>query len=224
MKKRAKIFLANIGFRYYFYPLSIPPLGILSLASFIRNRVDAEIKIYDQKLYNTPNDDLIQIIKNFEPDIVGISVMSHTAKHLNYIVDKLKREIPSCLVVVGGPHVSSLEEAVLKNNKADVAIVGEGELAFAKLIKAHLRASSFDDISGLIWRTSNNEIVKNKGVSDLIEDIDSIPFPYRNYSIYYYNKSATSKKNYQLQLLNSREPGVMNQNRYRIRKTTPLFF
>ncbi len=77
---------------------------------------------------------LIQVLCDFRPDIVGISISTpayDSALHTAFIV---KRVLPETKVVVGGPHVSAEPWGIVNDPNIDVAVVGEGEQTLIALI------------------------------------------------------------------------------------------
>jgi anaerobic magnesium-protoporphyrin IX monomethyl ester cyclase len=180
MKERNKslrILLVNTGFRKPLHPLVSPPLGIMYLASYIRSIFNVSIRIINQKLDNYSNDIIIKIAKDFEADIIGLSVMSTGARSLPYLTQYIKVALPGSLIVLGGPHVSSFESISMEGNSADVAVPGEGEITFEKIITSYLNKLPFSDIPGIYWRDNKGTVVHNPGTIPFIEDLDKLPFP-----------------------------------------------
>jgi radical SAM superfamily enzyme YgiQ (UPF0313 family) len=73
--------------------------------------------------------------KLVDPDIVGFSCYVWNHKWNLTLAKKLKEFFPNCLIVFGGP---SVNEEWLKYDFIDVVMFGEGELAWANLLKLHL--------------------------------------------------------------------------------------
>ena len=67
--------------------------------------------------------------------------------------------LPNALVILGGPHASAFGGKMLENTYADAVVPGEGEIAFEKIIQAHLEHTGFSDIPGISYRDKNREIV-----------------------------------------------------------------
>lgn len=175
--KRLRIFLACLGRNAFNFPGATPPLGILSLAAYIREHFSVDLRLVDQRAENCSIDQLAQKIIGFEPDIVGIGLLTSYMYMLPELTEAVRTGLPRSLMVLGGPHVSSFEGAALENNSADAAVMGEGELPFAAIVQAHLAGSNFSEIPGVAWRDASGEIVVNPGALPLIEDLDSLPFP-----------------------------------------------
>ena len=78
--------------------------------------------------------DLVQLLRDFLPDIVGISVSSPAYYSALRTARTVKRELPGTKVVVGGPHVSAEPWGIVNDPNVDVAVVGEGEQTLIALI------------------------------------------------------------------------------------------
>lgn len=170
-----KIFLASLGFRRSVLG-TIPPLGIMYLAAYIRTKFKAEIRIVNQKLDNMPDAELVKQARELGADVIGLSVLTTNAYSLPFITTKLKAVLPDSLIVIGGPHVSALGAKSLEGNLADVAVPYEGELAFEQVIEAHCGSGDMAAVPG-IFRRVRDEIISNPGVTPFVEDINSLPFP-----------------------------------------------
>lgn len=90
------------------------------------------------------------IIENFKPNVVGIYCSSYNYSFAIKIA-KFAKEIGS-IVVVGGPHVSLIQEEILKNQFVDFGIIGDGEYSFLKLINSLDKNQNTHNIPGLIFR------------------------------------------------------------------------
>ncbi|HOZ45294.1 MAG TPA: radical SAM protein [Candidatus Hydrogenedentes bacterium] len=175
--KRVRIFLANVGLRRPLYPLVTPPMGLLYLAAYLRQRFDADIRVVTQKLDNCSNDHLVRQAQNFGADVVGLSALTPAAYGLNPITAGIRRALPEALIVLGGPHVSSFGIRSLDDNGAHAAVAGEGELAFEAILREYFEGGSLANVPGLFWRSGDGETVANPGAVPPIMDLDSLPFP-----------------------------------------------
>ncbi len=86
-----------------------------------------------------------------------------------------KKINPSCKVILGGAHASSLYKQILENFPIDAVIVGEGELTISELAKAWENKKSIKKIKGIAIKEKNRVIFN--GCREPITDLDSLPFP-----------------------------------------------
>ena len=175
--KKMRVFLANVGRRSLSYTCVTPPLGIMYIAAYLRSKMDVELRIANQRLYNISDNALADEILDFDPDVVGLGALTPMAPYLYAVSQLVRKALPNALVVIGGPHVTALGADALRETKADVAVQGEGEIAFEMIVKARQEGCDFADIPGILWRDSEGAIVTNPGCIPVVQDLDSLPFP-----------------------------------------------
>ena len=118
------------------------------------------------------------VISEYNPDIIGISVKSQNFPS-TCIVAKLAKSINvNITVVAGGPHPTMVGADVLRCPDIDICVKGEGEQTVVELLNAIGEQKELDAVKGIIYR-KNGQIVET-GSRELIEDLDSICFPYEN--------------------------------------------
>ena len=177
MSSKIRIFLANISppgqFRMF-----VPPLGLMYLAAYLRNRFPLEIRIVNQPIERLTGQQLVKEIVDFDADIVGFGYMTPSAHAAPEIIRALRIARPETLIVIGGPHVIALREQALGETSADIAVAGEGEVAFESILEGYTKGKmDLSGIPGLIYRNEENEIVTNPGTLPVVYDIDNLPLP-----------------------------------------------
>ncbi len=146
-----------------------PSPGIAYIASFLLSHKH-DVKIVDMRIDKNILF-LFNKIKDYDPDYVGVSFMTKEYLKSYDLVNKIKREFPNKKLIIGGAHPSTIEERVLKETVADLAVMGEGEKCMLDLCNER----PLQEISGLIWR-KEGKIIKNDR-REFIADLDSLPFP-----------------------------------------------
>lgn len=128
---------------------SNPPLGLGAIGTVAKNRKHS-VKIIDQLLYKYNNDELIDEILKFNPDIVGFSCTSLNIQNSLFCAEQIKNKSKS-IVFAGGIHITLCTEKILKKNIFDFLISGEGEEVFEKVLYQLETNNSINDlnISGL---------------------------------------------------------------------------
>ncbi|MBL7196589.1 MAG: cobalamin-dependent protein [Candidatus Omnitrophica bacterium] len=156
-----------------------PPLGLCYLSAVLEGEGHIT-KIIDAEVENKSIFDIANEVKQFQPHAIGMSVTSPLFHIVRTLAAELKKLFPSIIVFIGGPHCSAVREQTLSESKyIDYCLYGEGErniLEFINLIKGKKK---LEDVRGLIYRGAGGKIRINTP-SDLIDDLDSIPFPLRN--------------------------------------------
>ena len=152
------------------------PLGILSLSAFLKKKFneDVEIEFIDFRVKKNPWDYFKDRLKNFKPDIVGISLLTFEDAFLDKCTKISKALSPQSTVLVGGPHPTINYMDILNNYDVDYAVVGEGERVLSNIIDAYLESDSINHLKGIAYRGNDNEILFN-GREEYLDDLDSLP-------------------------------------------------
>lgn len=122
-------------------------------------------------------------VKEFKPDVVGISVMTIDVLSALKISEITKEYSPEVPVVWGGVHPTFLSDEVISYDHVDFVVRGEGEKIFLNLCETIKNGGKdFSGIPGITYK-DNGKNVHNPDESH-IEDIDSIPFPATHLILY----------------------------------------
>jgi len=151
-----------------------PPLGLMYIASYIKQKRQDEVRILDTRLYKEPLKEVSNVINEFQPDIVGIGALTFEATSMYHIAHLIKQltDIP---IVAGGPHATSVPHEVLKNKDIDIAVIGEGEITFKELLDALETGNDLNTVDGIVYR--NQGTIKNNKPRAYINNLDELPFP-----------------------------------------------
>ncbi|MBP7231919.1 MAG: radical SAM protein [Syntrophaceae bacterium] len=156
-------------------PANNPPMGLMYLASYLRSLdPDRNIRIIDMALEELTPDDLLPILKEFQPDICGISCLTMNAKNSLRISELIKKWNPKCYVTLGGPHPTLMPDKALDSQFVDCCVVGEGEETTHRLISALENNKPYESIDGISYRDGKNTVM-NKRPPSL--DIKHLPWP-----------------------------------------------
>ncbi len=120
-----------------------------------------------------------QTVRNFEPDVVGITTMTSKFPMAIRIAEIAKRLDPEIKVVIGGHHSTILGPTLVQNENLDFAVIGEGEETFRELIQQMGQLKpEYSSIRGLIYK-ENGSIISTQP-RGLIEDLDVLPIADRD--------------------------------------------
>ena len=171
----------------------LPPIGIGMLASVLeKNKYQVEIldclvRGWDQEEETQANKDIVRVgltddqikeyIKEFKPDVVGVSCM-FSVQHKIYpqIFAAIKSVNSSIITVGGGAHVTVCSKEILEDPNCDYVILGEGEESIVEFLEVLQGRKSFESVDGLGWEKDSSDYVLNPKLK-WIEDLDSLPFP-----------------------------------------------
>src|SRR5438034_932064 len=96
---------------------------------------------------------LERLVRDHQPDLVGLSIMTFQRKTALRIVELLRALRPDVRVAVGGYDPSLAPEAYTDGPApVDFIVRGEGELTFRELVRALERGSGLDGVAGLSYR------------------------------------------------------------------------
>src|SRR3989338_4720194 len=147
------------------------PLGLLYLAGYLRKNKKLKIKVVDAARLGKRS--AIDALKNFNPDLVGISTLTPGRQESLKLASMVKKLIPKCKTILGGVHPTIMWKQLMDfYPQIDFIARGEGEITLWELVNG----KKISEIKGLIWRKRNKTIVNN-GDRPLIKDLNQIPFP-----------------------------------------------
>ena len=130
----------------------VEPLGIAYLASALRS------KGVEPELLKTSELDRLYDI---EPDVIGFSVT--TGKHRKYIkIAEQAKRLCNAKIIFGGAHPTYFPEVITESSAIDFVIRGEAD-------------------KSLPWAIENKISNKIVGFHPLVQDLDSLPFPDREF-------------------------------------------
>jgi len=178
--ERVKILLINAPPRkmaIFGEPQAVyPPLGILYIASYLRENGYSEIKIIDGAKIGFSK--TVKRIKKEKADIIGISSTTWTSLGAKSLIKIIKKEKEAPLVVAGGPHATALPEDFLRIG-ADIVVRGEGERTFLEIVEGLDRGVLFRKLKRIdgIAFLKNNRLILTRSRKPL--NVDEIPFPAR---------------------------------------------
>ncbi|MBI2650468.1 radical SAM protein [Candidatus Woesearchaeota archaeon] len=156
----------NIG-RYVV--ATIPHAGIAYLSAMLKKE-GHKVCLADMRMHAS-NDYLFSKIKEFKPDMTGMTTASIGYKMAYEIIGAIKDKYPKMPVAIGGSYASTVHSKILEETKVDYVVYGEGERTFLELAGN----KELVQINGLIYR-NGDEIIMNPPYP-LEQDLDKLPFP-----------------------------------------------
>jgi radical SAM superfamily enzyme YgiQ (UPF0313 family) len=151
------------------------PLGVLYLASYLRERMGHDVRVFDMQLLVPTVEPVLEAVRAFSPDVIGIGGMTQDAPVIRELARRAKEAFPAAAIVVGGPHATNCADEVAAFPGVDFVIPHEGETAFAALVEHVAGRRSLDEVPSVVART-NGEVRRNP-LAPPIEDLDALPFP-----------------------------------------------
>jgi len=151
----------------------MPPHGMMSIAAFLEQR-DIETAFIDCYARPLPHDELVAEIVRQAPDLVGFSCTTSSFLEGYRIAELVKERLQQVPIIFGGAHACSIGPSLLDKFPAiDFLVIGEGENSLYELIDAGF--SNPAGIPGIAFRENGQGRLSS--VRDLIDDLDTLPFP-----------------------------------------------
>jgi len=166
----------QIAFRMHDFA---PPLGLLYIKSYLEKYSRAQVSVFNFQTPEQPSmDQFISHLKDFSPDIAGISVISPFWYGTCLVTEAVKIHLPDTLLVGGGPHMWTYPEETLTRGKFNLIVQGQGEKPFLEVINRIACSRDITGIPGTAYLASGQ---LTQTPSDPIDRdaLDALPFPDR---------------------------------------------
>ncbi|OPX46254.1 coproporphyrinogen III oxidase [Ruminiclostridium hungatei] len=128
---------------------------------------------------NDSKDTILSEIFLEKPDILAFSCYIWNMELVGILTRELKKLLPRCRVILGGPEVSYNAGEILEANEAvDFVLCGEGEEIFPVLIQSiSYGGDKYKTLNGIAFREGDGEIVFRPGFN-LVAELDRLKSPY----------------------------------------------
>jgi len=155
------------------------PLGLAYLGAVLeKNNHEVDILNLTYSNWEDVKPNAIEKIKSFNPDILGISILSNSRISTKRLIEEAKKINPNLIVIAGGVHTTFLYNQILENYPVDYAVLGEAEKTIIELsdaIKNKKPLEDFKKIKGIAFK-EKNQIIKTEP-RERIRNLDELPFP-----------------------------------------------
>jgi radical SAM superfamily enzyme YgiQ (UPF0313 family) len=152
------------------HPMPVMPYGACLVAEAAAGQ-GHQVQLLDLMFRPRPRLDLTAAVRRFAPDVIGLSVRNLDNNDMQAPVEfvgdleetaRILRRLTPAPLVLGGPAVGLMPEALLRLTGAAYAVLGDGETAFPGLLAALGRGGDPSGVPRLAWlengqyRTSAN--------------------------------------------------------------------
>ena len=155
-----------------------PKLGLLYVAAYYERETGNQPVFIDCPPENVSQEELSRRVKEVQPDMVAMSIMTFNLLDALHTARILKRDHPNLKVCLGGPHVNLYPKETLHQPEIDYVVFGEGEKIFFHLIQALETGDTLKSIKGLGWKEKGEEHI-NSAETELL-NLNELPFPARH--------------------------------------------
>ena len=166
----------------------VPPIGESYLAAYLLQQ-GHEVKLLDLTLSDNFKQAIEKTISDFNPQVIGISIRNIDSttypgnlffylpvrKIILYVKALVEPEIP---VILGGAGFSLFAEEILRDLSHGIGIFGEGEYAFAEVVKRLEKKENPRNIERGVCFIDNGGNYHQRP-SWRVDNLDVLPFPAR---------------------------------------------
>jgi len=155
-----------------------PSLGLLHLAAEVRLQ-GFEPFIVESDIQGFSAEQAAAHVIAMKPKYVGITLFTVGVWGAAQIARHIKKALPETIIIVGGPHISSMgPETIQRFREFDYAVVGEGEKILTDLLTALEEKKGKKDlfnVPGIIFRDGPfMRVTPGKAINKLL---DELPMP-----------------------------------------------
>jgi len=154
------------------------PLGFGYMASMLRANGFTDVAILDACSLIMSVEDTIQYIKEYAPDVLGLTTMTVTVKNALRIAAATRRLLPGVKIAVGGVHATVCPDGVIADPNVDVVVRNEGEYSFLEIVKRWAEGEPLDGVPGTTIKVDGQVIHHEQ--APRIRNLDELPFPARD--------------------------------------------
>lgn len=157
--------------------LHLEPLELEILAAVVPK--EDEVRILDLTVVDKPYKNFIKQLKEYAPDIVGLTGFSSNAHIVKKLAQTVKQESPNSLVVVGGIHATIVPQDY-DIEEIDLIVRGEGASVFSEIIKCYKENRKLFIDSRSLSRKDPQFKEKLQLAPPAYPPIETIPLPRRD--------------------------------------------
>ncbi len=150
----------------------LPPLGLLYIGGSLIDIGYTEIELLNADYTNMPDQEILQRVEVYLPDVVLIGHSGSTSAHpiAMRFTRQIKSLLPHIKIIYGGVYPSYHAYEILRDEVSiDFIVQGEGEAVIRELIRA-MEVEKHDEVKGIAYR--EGERIKVAPPAPIIENLD----------------------------------------------------
>jgi len=180
IKKKQKILFLLPNFKWIHEDVNalwdLIPWNLCLLTASVK-KISSDVKIIDAYKDNLSKEELSKQIKNYKPDIVGITVLMDQYAKAGHMTAKIVKQVSKKIItVLGGVYATANPKRAAKDKNLDYIVIGEGEYVFQQLVAHYSGACDLPD-RGICFRRNGTDELDNRGHAAFIKDLDTLPKP-----------------------------------------------
>ncbi len=137
--------------------------GLASISAVLKNNGHQTRLVHiNENLWPIPaNEEILDIVRDYQPGIIGLSVMSQQYEWTCSVAKDLRASFPQIPLCIGGVHPTMVPQEVAKSKLFDFVCLGEGEFAFLDLVNCLEEGSDVSDCPNMHVVKKDGGIISN---------------------------------------------------------------
>ena len=153
----------------------LPPFPLETLSANLKLH-EPEWQVNVLQIYGMTDEQVIPEIGMHSPDVVGMTVFTHTRDRARLLSKLIKQILPKTKVVWGGYHPSIAPRTIESERFTDYFVLGEGEVTSLELLRRinGITDTEFADIRGISYTVDGHVVVT--APRPRIDNLDVLPW------------------------------------------------
>ena len=153
------------------------PTYALACLGAVAEREKMEVRVIDAAAQCLTVDQTVAEIADYHPHIVGISSTTSGIVASAELAKLIKAMNDKAITIIGGCHVTALPEETLSEfGHFDMAVIGEGEVTFAEILRAADETGvAPESIAGTAVKVNDRVVVNPR--RPFLNNLDELPLP-----------------------------------------------
>lgn len=155
--------------------LTSPYEGVSYIATVLHN-AGYPVRIVDVRYDRTPLETAYRECLT-DTDVVGIATFEDNYPFLESLIAELKNAKPNLPIILGGSLVTSVPHVFMRETRADVAVISEGELTILEVMDAFAQGAwswRLPEIKGIWYRDAQGAVHRNLPRGQM-KNLESLP-------------------------------------------------
>jgi radical SAM superfamily enzyme YgiQ (UPF0313 family) len=172
-KEDTRILFLNCCLRKKSYT-KLLPMGLASVMTYFKKN-GYKFDLLDNDINEYEDSYIEDYIKNNQYDFVMLGTLVTHYKWVKWFINMVKKHQPETNVIVGNSVASSIPKLLLEKTRADVSVIGEGEISAYETVDAIRLKKDLSHVQGITFRDRSGEIIQNEPRK--VGLIDDFPMP-----------------------------------------------
>jgi anaerobic magnesium-protoporphyrin IX monomethyl ester cyclase len=137
-----------------------------------------KVDVVDCQTTHPTQKELEEKFRSLNPDIIGVTSATLTYNPALDILKAAKAALPKVVTMIGGPHVTVMDEQVFaESQNVDIVVRSEGEQTMLELasLASEGNLKNLTQVSGITFQNAGR-VIRNPD-RPFMQDIDSLPYP-----------------------------------------------